>query len=317
MKNTLLTTLLLLTLGSPAFAQSTYNEVEAVLNDVGFAPKDKEEADELAVYRAGALPLYPMSFRSVFRSKGALERDAKRTVTDKSDYYPRLDKLLHPNGVCVTGTWKITKANPYSGYFKQNTEALFLGRVSVAMEKTTSKHDRGFGFAGKIFPTTDKQQLVDTTNFFTVDVLMGTGADRFLDVAVTNEPETGFNLGLIALGLKISKALKLADSRPMFRPVAPIAKIGESPNHVRSPMWMRVRAAGGTVKNNEADFRSEVLKAVRDNKTLRLAIDVSDTTKDRKAATGWSEIGEIAIDRAVVSYGCDRRIHFAHPKHDD
>ncbi|MEK7354952.1 MAG: hypothetical protein AAB250_00785, partial [Bdellovibrionota bacterium] len=297
---------------------STFDEVTNVLNDVGFAPENAEQAAELAVYRDGYLPLYPMSYKSVFgRDSSALKRDAVRTVTDKSDYYPRLDKLLHPNGVCVTGAWKITKASPYSGYFKPNTEALFLGRVSVAMEKTTSKHKRGFGFAGKIFPTTDRAQLVDTTNFFTVDVLMGTDAKRFLDVGVTNEPETGFSLGLIALGLKISKALKLADKSPMFRPISPIAKIGESPSHVRSPKWIRIRAANGTVKNDAADFRTEIVTAVRENKILKLAIDVSETTSDRKASAGWSEIGEIQIDKALVSYGCDRRIHFAHPKADD
>ncbi|MES2964017.1 MAG: hypothetical protein V4760_09005, partial [Bdellovibrionota bacterium] len=95
--------------------------------------------------------------------------------------------------------------------------------------------------------------------------------------------------------MKIANALKLADKRPMFRPVTPIAKIGESPNHVRSPKWIRIRAANGTVKNDAADFRTEIMTAVRQNKVLKLAIDVSETTSDRKASAGWSEIGEIRI----------------------
>jgi len=40
---------------------------------------------------------------------------------------------------------------------------------------------------------------------------------------------------------------------------------------------------------------------------------VSDTANKPEDA-GWQHIGHIKADKTVVSYGCDRQLHFAHPK---
>ncbi len=309
---------LLFTAHAIAYEGSTFNEVSDVINDKNFAPTSLIEKDEFAVYQSGKLPQYAMNMGSVFGKGKDLGRDAKRTIAEKHDYYQRLEKLLHPNGVCVSGKWNMTEDNIYSGLFKKGSSALFIGRVSVAMEKTTSRSDRGFGFAGKIFPTMNPNEKVPTTSFFTVDTLMGENTPRFLETAVTNEPETGFNLRLIKLGIKIANLLKLADKSPMFRPVTPIAKIGEAPANVKSPKWFRVTASDGTLMNDETDFRREVLKAVLDNTILKFKVEVSDSTKSmKKNAEGWKHVGFIEIDQAKVSYGCDRRLHFAHQKHND
>ncbi len=310
-----LLTLLASTQVSAAYEGSTFNEVSDVINDNNFAPTSQIEKDEFAVYQSGKLPQYAMNMGSVFGKGKDLGGNAKRTVTERDDFYKRIEKLLHPNGVCVSGKWNMTEDSVYSGLFKKGSNALFIGRVSVAMEKTTSKSDRGFGFAGKLFPTMNPNERVGTTNFFMVDILMGENTPRFLETGVTNEPETGFNLSLIRLGLKIANVLKLADQSPMFRPVTPIAKIGAT--EVKSPKWMRVSSADGVIMNNESDFRREVLRAVDDNQVLKLKVEVSETTKDRKATEGWKHIGFIEIDHAKASYGCDRRLHFAHPKHND
>ncbi|MNT53855.1 hypothetical protein D3C72_1909690 [compost metagenome] len=83
---------------------------------------------------------------------------------------------------------------------------------------------------------------------------------------------------------------------------------------VKVPHWIRLSAAPSMKKNNQVDFRSEVLQAVHDNGELVFYIDVSDTTSDRNSRKGWKRLGEIRVSQAVVSYGCDRRLHFAHPK---
>ncbi len=300
-----------------AYDGSTFNEIKDLINGTNFVPQSEIAKTESAVYLAGKLPQYGMNMGSVFGKGKDLKRDAQRTISEKEDSYPRIEKLLHPNGVCVTGKWTMTEESDFSGAFKKGTSALFVGRASVAMEKTTSKSDRGFGFAGKIFPTTNPDQRVPTTNFFAVDVLMGENTPRFLETAVTNEPETGFNIMLVRLGLKIANTLKLVDQSPMFRPVTPIAKIGEAPEKVKSPKWMKISAADGTHMNDEKDFRREVLKAVSDNTVLKFKVEVSNTTKDNKKSEGWTHIGFIEIDHAKVSYGCDRQLHFAHPKHND
>ncbi|MES2528992.1 MAG: hypothetical protein V4598_18040 [Bdellovibrionota bacterium] len=300
-----------------AYEGSTFNEIKDVIDGTNFVPQSEIAKEEHAVYQAGKLPQYGMNMGSVFGKGKDLKRDAQRTISEKEDSYPRIEKLLHPNGVCLAGKWTMTEESDFSGAFKKGTSALFIGRASVAMEKTTSKSDRGFGFAGKIFPTTNPDQRVPTTNFFAVDVLMGENTPRFLETAVTNEPETGFNIMLVRLGLKIANTLKLVDQSPMFRPVTPIAKIGEAPEKVKSPKWMKISAADGTHMNDEKDFRREVLKAVSDNTVLKFKVEVSNTTKDNKKSEGWKHIGFIEIDHAKVSYGCDRQLHFAHPKHND
>lgn len=295
---------------------SSYADVKQVLLDESVPVISDQVRRELEVYRQGPLPQYEMNMRSIFEyGSSALEKAALRTVSDKSDYLDRLPKLLHPNGVCVMGQWQIHKDSPYTGAFAAGTENLFIGRISVAMQETTSDAKRGFGFAGKLFPTMNENEPVATENLFTVDVLMGTDIKRFLDTATTNEPETGFDLWLVRLGLKIASALGKADENPGFRPVKNLAKMGiDKGSSAKYPHWIRLSTAKDMLRNNQPDFRREVLDAVHDNRELIFYIDSSDSTKDRSHDTGWKRLGEIRISQAVVSYGCDRRLHFAHPK---
>jgi hypothetical protein len=295
---------------------SSYADVKQVLLDEGAPMVSEQVNQELEVYRQGRLPQYQMNMHSIFEyGSTALEKAAQRTINDKSDYFDRLPKLLHPNGVCVMGQWQMYDHSPYTGAFAAGVKNLFVGRVSVAMQETTNNSSRGFGFAGKLFPTENENEKVATENFFSVDVLMGTDTKRFLDTATTNEPETGFDFWLIKLGLKIASALKKADENPGFRPVRNLALLGIAPNTVvKYPHWIRLSAAPTMKRNNQADFRSEVLQAVQDNQELVFYVDVSETTSDRNSRKGWQRLGEIRLSQAVVSYGCDRRLHFAHPK---
>ena len=182
------------------------------------------------------------------------------------------------------------------------------------MSETEAGHKRGFGFAGKLFPTMNPQERVETANFFSVDVLMGTKLTHFVDSAFTNEPDTGFDLFSILLGLKILKTLKLADQNPGFRPLYPVSELGTSPSTARTPHWMRVRPEAGAPRVNQKDFRNELNIGRYFPNGLRLTIAVSDTTKDTSSEAGWKEIGFIQLKESSVSYGCDRQLHFAHPK---
>lgn len=295
---------------------SSFAEVREVLMDVSAPQLTDEVYRELLVYQQGKLPQYEMNTRSVFKyGSDALSAAAKRTVQNKSDYLDRLPKLLHPNGVCVMGEWKMNSDSPFTGAFAAHTRNLFVGRISVAMQETTSADGRGFGFAGKLFPTMNADEAVATENFFSVDVLMGTKVKRFLDTSTTNEPELGFDLWLVKLGLKIASALSKADENPGFRPLRNLGQMGlESKSAAKYPHWIRLSTDSSAQRNNQADFRNEVLQAVRENSELVFHIDVSDTTKDRNAKNGWKRLGEIRVSEAVVSYGCDRRLHFSHPK---
>ncbi|MBL7672463.1 MAG: hypothetical protein JNM39_18440 [Bdellovibrionaceae bacterium] len=295
---------------------SSFNEVWNVVMDRDFSPSTKVETTEFSVYAKGLLPIYPVNYSSVFGDGDEpLTRDAVRTTTERFDFYDRLPKRLHPNGVCVSGIWKVSEQTPYTGLLGSQATGLFIGRISVAMGHTEAPEKRGFGFAGKVFRTLDKAEPILSANFFTVDVLLGTRLPQVLDAAMTNEPETGFDFSLIGLGLKIGTILSMADSNPGFRPLTQLAQAGipmtESPIQ---PRWIRLRAEKPLKMNKEHDFRREILVALQANKTLTYLIEVSDVTSNRKSQSGWTRIGAIELDQAEVSYGCDRRLHFSHPK---
>jgi len=297
---------------STSYQGSSFQQVLKVISDANAPLKSKKELDEFAAYKSGQLPHYPVNAMTVFSSSPALLKDAQRTVSERHDYYDYLPKKLHANGVCLIGEWQVDQPSVYSGYFKQGSRGLFIGRASVTMNEIHRGSKRGFGFAEKIFPTLNESEIVKTANFFTVDVMLGTNTDRILETAMTNEPESGFNFSALGLGLRVASTLKKADENPSFRPVTPVAKLNES-GSVKNPHWIRVSAARNLVKNDQIDFRSEILQAMKDNPELVFNIDVSDTVSDRKAE-GWTRIGSIKIRKALVSYGCDRQLHFAHPR---
>jgi hypothetical protein len=299
----------------PAYQGSSFNEVQEVLEDQSSIPFSVIGVQEQQVYKAGKLPRYPVSFFTM--PLGLLELASQKTLKERADYYPRLQKLVHANGICVSGDWQITEPTGYSGYFKQGSQGLFIGRISVALQETTNAGSRGFGFAGKIFPTMDPTQKVETANFFTVDILSGAPSKRFLDQAFTNDPPLIPSLDIAGPLAKIIPAFLVADSSPTFRPITQIARVAETASPVHSPRYMRLRSVSGTLKNDQPDFRNEVLTAFAQNSgQLQFVIEISNTTSDRKASAGWTQIGLLNLNKAIVSYGCDRRLHFSHPKDD-
>jgi hypothetical protein len=143
--------------------------------------------------------------------------------------------------------------------------------------------------------------------------LMGTDLAHALDAKTTNEPAVGFKFNVIGMALKIASVLKTADENPGFRPLTQIASLNTT-GAVKQPRWMRLSVQSDVRRNNESDFRKEILKAINDNSVITYSIEVSNKTKDRLDNDGWEKIGEIKLYQAIVSYGCDRRLHFAHPK---
>ena len=68
-----------------------------------------------------ALPVHKVTFRSV---AGGILAASERTIDSGADLRwgaNRLGfrRLVHPNGVCLTGTWRILERSDYTGYFAQ------------------------------------------------------------------------------------------------------------------------------------------------------------------------------------------------------
>lgn len=245
---------------------------------------------------------------------------ARRTLRDRRDLLPRFDKLLHPNGICLAGTWEITEPTPYTGYFRQGRRGLFIGRASTALSATRRGEYRAFGLAGKLFPTEDQDQAVPTANFFTIEDLGGTLTPHFLDAENTNDiigitirPSSVF-LGPLATA--VGKAFLIADrtadpGQTLIRQLYPIAEAGERGTTTRAPRWMKIVGADDVPRVDRADFRDE-LRIANYPDGLRFAIHVADEGT-RLGDKAWREIGVIEIFEDAVSDSCDHRLHFAHP----
>ena len=262
------------------------------------------------------LPQDEISFYKLFIwSRNIILEDAKRTLKDRADILAPFDKLAHPNGICLKGIWRIHSKSKYTGYFKKSSKALIIARASSAMSKTRRGEIRSFGFAGKLFPTTNPKKInkEHTANFFVIDDLGGTDAAHYTDVAMTNEPTvttTSEVLKNILYGIKVASAFAKSDKNPGIRQLYEISELGERrTNDIITPKWMKIEAKAGQSVDAE-DFRDELI--IKNNKKLVFDISVASRVDDGKK--NWKTIGTISFDKSIVSGSCDHQLHFHHPK---
>ncbi len=307
--------LICLFISSRSFADSSFNEVKTVVFGANPASNEAHINDEMQVYDHGELPHYQVNAsRFIVDGVNRLLDRANRTLNDSNDYYPRLEKLVHSNGACFAGVWSITEASPYSGYFKQGSRGLFIGRASTALNETERGKARSFGFAGKIFPTMNPDQIVKTANFFLVDVLMGKQTNHYLDTKMTNNPRLGFRLSVLGLAFKIFNIFKGIDSNPGYRPVYPISEAGlMTGEKIVTPKYMMLETDKSVERNDDIDFRDEINLQKNHVQPITFNILVNDDSK-KINSSAWTKVGQIQVDQSTISYGCDRRLHFQHPK---
>jgi hypothetical protein len=260
------------------------------------------------------LPQYEVSMGKLFTwSKNLILDDAQRTLKSRADILPSFEKLAHPNGVCLKGVWEIHTKNPYSGYFKLHSKALVVARVSSAMSNTKSGEIRAFGFAGKLFPTTNPQKInkEPSANFFTIDDLGGTDAKYFSDVTLTNAPSISTNsevLKHLLYALKVAKAFAKADSHSEIRQLYEISELGEK-GKVTTPKWIKISTPHQPL-NPAIDFRDELTL----KKGQKFVLDIAVAHEKKGEVIQWKTIGTMTFTSSVVSEGCDKRLHFHHPK---
>ena len=265
---------------------------------------------------------------------------ARRTLASQADMRGGPDgrgvrRIVHPNGVCLTGTWEIDDApqgTAYSGYFKQGSRALIVARYSNCCTGTRSGSYRSLAMAGKLYPTTDRDhaQPYRTANFFTQEDLGGAMSATINDVDLRNAPDThplrrgsGFPI-LLVTGLVFT----LSDKQKAIRQLYPIAELGKPADQpTKSPEFMRlvVHPDQPRVSGDQLDFRDEILAQIYDKgesqpkRTLTFNIEVSDqghTTGffvKHNNIENWKRIGHIVFNEAVASYNGDFVVHFHHP----
>jgi hypothetical protein len=242
-------------------------------------------------------------------------------------------RLVHPNGICLTGLWQITEDTGYSGYFRNGSRALIVGRYSTCCRETRRGHLRSLSLVGKLFPTAEAEHVAPlrTASFMTQQDIGGDYNDYINDVELLNAPNTtALRRGLgMPLLMVVGVVFKLVDNKPSIRQLYQIAELGKAPGEpTRAPTFMRLTMASAQprVEGAGLDFRDEIMAQIYDRgdpapkRTLTFLIEVTDDGRtsgppfrERRSFRNWKRLGRIVFERAVASHNGDAVIHFSHP----
>jgi len=241
-------------------------------------------------------------------------------------------RLLHPNGICLTGLWEITEPTPYSGYFRKGSKSLTVGRYSTCCTETRKGYSRSLSLVGKLYPTTDPEhpEPLRTASFITQQDLGGDFTDYLNEVETRNAPDVrawrrGFGLPIL---LVTGQVFGSVDREPTIRQLYEIAELGKPEDEpTRTPKYIRLKIAAGHPKSDYPDFRDEIMAFIYDkgdpNPKRKLVFDIDVT--DEAAESGpdffkirtfskWNRIGALTFTTAVASVNGDRVVHFHHPR---
>lgn len=290
------------------------------------------------------LPIYGVSVPGVLR--GALPFGAPyffrqavaRAVDSKADLRWGADRkgfrrIIHPNGICLTGLWEISAETSYSGYFRTGSRGLAVGRYSTCCRETTRGRERSLSLVGKLFPTADPDHgdPLRTANFFTQQDLGGDRTEYINDAELRNAPDTTSYRRGLGLPILLVEAILFgrADKEPTQRQLYQIAELGKPDGEpTRTPNFMRliVDPAQPRIPGAALDFRDEIMAQIYDRgdpaprRTLTFHIEVTDEGSthgpdffQRRRFGNWTRIGRLVFSEAVASYNGDFVIHFNHP----
>ena len=288
----------------------------------------------------GRMPTYPVTLRSVlhgllkipFGRSYVFRQATARAVDSSADLRWGPDRLgfrrlLHPNGICLSGMWEITAPTAYSGYFASGSKALVIGRYSTCCTETRRGHARSLALAGKLFPTTDPDHAdrLRTASFITQQDIGGDDTSYINDVELLNAPNTSsWRRGSgIPILLITGAVFSYVDREPAIRQLYDVAELGKLDGQpTRAPAFMRLLVTPDQPRIEGAglDFRDEIMRQIFDTGHLTFNIEVTDDGETRGPAfaqrryfSGWQRIGTLTFDNAAASYNGDFVLHFHHP----
>lgn len=275
----------------------------------------------------GELPTGRIGLRDLrsWLRHAALVRAAERTLDTRSDLLPPFRKLVHPYGIALRGTWRITRETPFTGYFATGSEALIIARASDALGEYRPGKLRYLGLAGKLYPTTNPhhKQLLRTANFFTLENGGGSHTQRFAEASLCNDllplvPHLGASLDAplaAVVGPVLAYAERTLDlTQVMMRQLYPIAELGEAnPERALGPRFLKLVGTPSSSAPASSDLREE-LDMRHHPYGIRFEIHVAEGL--RMMPRAWQRIGEIHFTDSVASRSADTRLHFAHARYE-
>jgi hypothetical protein len=154
--------------------------------------------------RAGEPPLPHYKVKESNLFKGILPfgrsylfgQASKRTVDSHADLRFGPDRqgfrrLIHPNGICLTGLWEITEETKYSGYFRKGSRGLVIGRYSSGTTEIHRGELRALALTGKLYPTTDPNHAepLRPASFITMEDIAGQHTRYINDAELRSAPD--------------------------------------------------------------------------------------------------------------------------------
>lgn len=292
---------------------------------------------------APALPRYEVTLKSLLSElfkcgRYQFRNAAKRAVDSNADLrwgagQEGYRRLLHPNGIALTGLWQIDTETPYSGYFAKGSRALIVTRYSTCCAETRRGYTRSLSMVGKLFPTVDPDHAepLRTANFIAQQDIGGDRTNYINDAEIRNAGDvTALRRGSGLWGFLVTGIVfQSVDKMPAVRQLYPIAELDKPPGERTSaPQFMRVLVAPEQprIEGERLDFRDEIMAQIYDRgdpapkRKLVFNIEVTDDGEShglpvrmRWTFRDWRKIGSITLDRAVASYNADHVLHFNHP----
>lgn len=292
----------------PPYAGSRFSDVwEAVTSDA------YEQLPQRIVGVRDVLSL--RTLRGIYRS-------AQRTLRSREDLLPPFQKLVHPVGICLRGTWRITERTHYTGYFRQGSEGLLIARASDNMGENRPDRLRFLGLAGKLYPTRDPahDEPLRPADFVMNENLIGSHTRHFVDATLATDllpfsmhDDVALKL---ALGLLVAFVFAAADrvtnvTQSLIRQLYPIAELGEShPSSAVAPAVMRFVSSPRNRRVDTPELREELQMKYHPH-GVRYEIQVSDR-RSYLYPQGFVRIGEAHFTESARSCTCDHRLHFRH-----
>lgn len=273
-----------------------------------------------------------------FAKKYFFGQAAARTVDSGADLRWGDDgrgfsRIIHANGVCLTGLWEITEETEYSGYFRKGSRALLIARYSTCCTETWRGQVRSLALVGKLFPTTDPdhKEPLRTASFITQEDIGGKYTYYINDAELRNSPDVTALKRAAGVPIRLVTGLlfTIVDKQGAERQLYAIAELGKPADQpTRCPRFMRlpVAAEQPRIEGRALDFRDEIMEQIYDRgctkrkRKLVFNIVVSDEgsrhgfgLSQYASIRNWRRIGHMTFDEAVISYNGDCVLHFNHP----
>ncbi len=256
----------------------------------------------------------------------ALRAAAARTLTSDADLvdFAHGQKLFQPNGICYAANWQIDADSPFSGVFAATTRLAAIVRISVMLGEVRRGARRTLGMGIKLF--VDASGGERSVDVLVMDAIAGSSRAHVAAARLDNAPDYG---GLPPLGswgtaLRIRRDLETVDGKLSsagpnlrYRSLDHLAAAGLSGAATpRAPHWIRLSTAPGTAAVEAEDFRDELALRHYPGNRLVYRIEAAAYAEGGKSAAEWQQLGQLELVEDVVSYSCDARVHFSHPRLD-